>query len=118
MFEPFLGQINLIGKLWDNQTKLTELMSKGLHHQHGYSLPHVLILAGEQDERIPHWHSQSLWRIVQQATTIHGSNRTLHHHSHFHIFPNSRHSCHTHPEYYSVISKFIDKITLLKQTQS
>lgn len=91
----------LIRENWNNERQLDLL---GEAASRGYHIPHVLVLAGEEDLRVPVWHSESLWQRLQ---TLPGAERSI---KALHKFVGSSHACHSHPEYYHRIKRFLDEI--------
>lgn len=86
---------------WNNEYQLERL----LRQEHP---PHILLLAGMRDERVPAWHTEGLWERLRAWVPDGGRISNAVHL--LHRFADGAHTCHTQPEYHQRIKKFIDRI--------
>ena len=87
---------------WNNEHQLERL----LQQEHP---PHMLLLAGARDERVPAWHTEGLWeKLKAWAPKIGDSVSNVVHL--LHRFTDGSHTCHTQPEYHQRIKHFMDRI--------
>ena len=53
----------LVREQWNNEAQLERWFERVAG---GLRIPHVLVLAGERDRRVPVWHSEGLWRALER----------------------------------------------------
>lgn len=91
----------LIHDNWNNERQLKRLAE---YASRGTLIPHVLVLAGENDLRVPAWHSEGLWRQLKEIPGAERSIRALH------KFIGGAHTCHNHPDYHHRIKNFLNQV--------
>lgn len=86
---------------WNNEHQLERLLQQERP-------PHMLLLAGMRDERVPVWHTEGLWERLKAWVPGVGSVSGVVHL--LHRFAEGAHTCHTQPEYHQRITHFMERI--------